>query len=155
MGSKIAGVVNQINEIAIPTEDFTQIEENVTLDSQNSRVWLMSSQKLKEGTPLILDCLYHSRKQSMFFLRFSGNCIAYLNKCVHMPFRLDCESPSIFDLDQGKIKCSMHGIIFDPETGTSLSPTMCTGKRLTAIEIEEDNVGIWLLDPNIGLLINQ
>ena len=68
-----------------------------------------------------------------------------------MPLRLDCESPVIFDLGKNKLKCSMHGIIYDPETGESLSPTMCTGEKLTPIEVEEDGAGIWLADKDVEL----
>lgn len=100
---------------------------------------------------MVLECEHNSKYISLILLRFSGVCYAYINQCVHMPFRLDCESKQIFDQRKNKLKCSMHGIIYDLETGESLSPTMCTGEKLTAVEVVENSAGIWINDPDQDL----
>lgn len=114
-------------------------------------LWLTESHKLVEGSPLVLECPYNSKIISLILIRFSGICRAYINQCVHMPFRLDCESKQIFDHRKNKLKCSMHGIIYDLETGESLSPTMCTGEKLTAVSVTENEAGIWVSDPELEL----
>lgn len=95
-----------------------------------------------------LDVLYSSEPSSVIVFRFKGNCLAYRNLCVHMPRRLDCEKDMIFD-DTGKnLRCSMHGIVYDPLTGESIS-TMCTGQKLTPVKVEEDNNNVWIIDKRV------
>ncbi len=118
-------------------------------DTSSMGVWVAKSRDVEERHHLVLDCLYRKVKTSLIIIRFSNQCYAYLNKCVHMPFRLDCENKDIFDQSRNHIKCSMHGIIYDPVTGVSLSPTMCTGEKLTSIGVREDEMGIWLEDEKI------
>lgn len=89
---------------------------------------------------------YKGKRQSIVIVRLDGQCHAYLNLCVHMPFRLDCEQQSIIDPSANRIKCSMHGIVYDPISGASLSPTMCTGEKLTRVALVENEQGIWLCD---------
>ncbi len=110
------------------------------------RLWIANSSEVKERSPIIFECTYNGKGESLLLIRYDGQCIGYLNKCVHMPFRLDCEKKTLFDHTRDKIKCSMHGIIYDPLTGESLSPTMCTGEKLNAINVVEDSAGIWIDD---------
>ncbi len=84
----------------------------------------------------------------MFIFRHQGRCIAYHNLCVHMPRKLDCESNVIFDETGQFLRCSMHGIVYEPLTGASIS-SICNGERLTSIEIEEDQEGIWITDRRV------
>lgn len=125
--------------------------------SEVSRCWWVGlSATIAEESYRIVDCLYQQKRASIIILRVAGQCFGYLNLCVHMPFRLDCElgleKNSVFDPQTGKITCSMHGITFDPQTGVALSPTMCTGARLTAIGVREDTRGIWVDDPAVEAL---
>jgi nitrite reductase/ring-hydroxylating ferredoxin subunit len=65
-----------------------------------------------------------------------------------MPRRLDCESNVIFDETEKLLRCSMHGIVYDPVTGASVS-SICNGEKLTSIEIEENQKGIWITDRRV------
>mgnify|MGYP000004674010 CR=1 FL=1 len=65
-----------------------------------------------------------------------------------MPRRLDCEKDMIFDAARENLRCSMHGIIYDPITGESLS-TMCTGEKLTPVRMQEDEEGVWIIDKRV------
>lgn len=62
-----------------------------------------------------------------------------------MPRELDCENDMIFDETGQYLRCSMHGIVYDPLTGESLS-TLCNGQRLTSVRVMEDETGIWIKD---------
>ena len=120
-----------------------------------ARIWVAHSDQLQNRDVLIVECIYMSRPSSVLVFRYENECFGYLNKCVHMPFRLDCEHKQVFDFNKDKIKCSMHGIIYEPTTGVSLSPTMCTGEKLTPICIAEVDGGIWIYDEKIEPLTNK
>lgn len=114
------------------------------------RLWVAASQSVPERGQLILACCYLGKINSVFVVRLEGICHAFLNRCVHMPFRLDCEQKTIVDPVANRIKCSMHGIVCDPISGASLSPTMCTGEKLTRIGLVENEQGIWLEDISVA-----
>lgn len=114
----------------------------------HKRIWIGTSDKLADGDYLRTEVVYAGKPTSVLVFRFNGQCYAYRNLCVHMPRELDCEKDMIFDASGQFLRCSMHGIVYDPLTGTSLS-TMCTGKRLTPIGIVEDPEGIWIKDKKV------
>jgi len=109
------------------------------------RIWVAASEQLADGGYLRLDIGHAGETISVIVFRFQGQCLAYRNLCVHMPRELDCEQDTIFDPSGRFLRCSMHGIVYEPETGESISE-ICAGKRLTPIGIVEDEAGIWIDD---------
>ena len=67
-----------------------------------------------------------------------------------MPRELDCERDMIFDETGQYLRCSMHGIVYEPRTGESVS-TMCNGERLTSVRVIEDEEGIWFNDKRVKI----
>jgi nitrite reductase/ring-hydroxylating ferredoxin subunit len=116
-----------------------------------ARIWVCRNDELKEGGYRQVEVAYANEPSSVVVFRYQGTCLAYRNLCVHMPRRLDCEKDMIFD-DTGKnLRCSMHGILYDPVTGESIS-TICTGEKLTRVKIQEDAEGVWILDKRVNPL---
>lgn len=114
----------------------------------DNRIWVCSSGHLAEGDYIRVKASYKGNPGSVVVFKHSDKHFAYLNRCVHMPRELDCEHNTIFD-DKGQLlRCSMHGIVYDPMTGESLS-TMCNGEKLTSIRIIEDQEGIWIKDKKV------
>jgi nitrite reductase/ring-hydroxylating ferredoxin subunit len=118
--------------------------------SNDDRIWIGPSEQLLEHQPLYLNVIYAGELIPIFIFRHKGRCIAYRNLCVHMPRRLDCESNVIFDETGRFLRCFMHGIVYEPLTGASVS-SICSGERLTPIEIEEDHAGIWITDRRVHI----
>lgn len=116
----------------------------------NRRVWVSTSQQLGERGQKIVRCTYRGQAASALVVRFAGQVVGYLNRCVHMPFRLDCESSDILDAARKHIKCSMHGIIYDPLSGASVSTALCTDRKLTRIRVIEQDDNIWLDDRKVA-----
>lgn len=114
-------------------------------------LWVCHSEALAEGAYRRLDVDYAGESASVIVFRLNGQCLAYRNLCVHMPRELDCERDMIFDDTGQKLRCSMHGIVYDPFTGASLS-TMCHQERLTPVKILEDESGIWIKDKRVKSL---
>lgn len=112
------------------------------------RVWVAKLTQLSEGGYLKRQVLYAGTIRTVVVFRCGGVVRAYLNLCVHMPRELDGEANTIFDASRERLRCSMHGIVYNPETGESLS-TMCTGQRLSAVRLEFDQQGIWIRDNRV------
>lgn len=115
---------------------------------EDSRLWVGNSNQLIEWDYLRLDVEFSGDPSSVVVFRYKGQCLAYRNLCVHMPRELDCEKDMIFDVNGLLLRCSMHGIVYDPLTGKSLS-TLCAGERLTSIKVQEDEQGIWIRDRRV------
>jgi nitrite reductase/ring-hydroxylating ferredoxin subunit len=79
-----------------------------------------ASDQLAEKKYLIVDLLYRGSPHSGIVFRFNGEVFVYLNQCVHMPRALNCERDTIFDEQRELLRCSIHGIVYDPVTGASL-----------------------------------
>jgi nitrite reductase/ring-hydroxylating ferredoxin subunit len=62
-----------------------------------------------------------------------------------MPRRLDGEEDKVFDHSGRYLRCSMHGIVYTPETGTSVS-AMCEGDQLRAVAVYEEDGEIGIAD---------
>jgi nitrite reductase/ring-hydroxylating ferredoxin subunit len=112
------------------------------------RVWICASNRIAEGAYLKAQVRYDGEPVSVVVFRHGGQCRAFKNLCVHMPRALDCEQDMIFDATGRYLRCSMHGIVYDPVSGTSLSE-ICRGQRLTSIDVVEDEQGIWLVDRHV------
>lgn len=101
--------------------------------------------ELANGQYRKLTMLFEGREEECLLLRFNGQVYAYINRCVHMPRRLDGEEARIFD-DTGRfLRCSMHGIVYTPQTGASVS-AMCEGEQLRAIAVYEHDGEIGIAD---------
>lgn len=110
------------------------------------------SKQLSEGQHLKLKIRFEGRDEECLVFRFDGKAYAYINRCVHMPRRLDCEQDRVFD-DSGRyLRCSMHGIVYTPETGTSIS-TMCEGDRLHDLAVYEEDGVVGLADFRVTSLV--
>ncbi|MGD0958961.1 MAG: Rieske 2Fe-2S domain-containing protein [Methylomonas sp.] len=103
------------------------------------------SSQIKELGKLALSVRYRGEKRDAILIRFKGTVYGYLNRCVHMPRTLDCEDNNIFDDTEHYLRCSMHGICYDPVSGESQSE-LCAGKKLTVIKVKEEDGWVYLID---------
>jgi nitrite reductase/ring-hydroxylating ferredoxin subunit len=75
---------------------------------------------------------------NIFIFRFNNHILAYVNHCMHMQKPLNCQEDTVFDRERQHLRCSMHGFVFEPETGVCLSP-VCEGRRLQKVKVIEEN----------------
>ena len=121
---------------------------SVTSSGNSGWVFVCNVDQLTDGACRRVDVLFKGAADSVFVLRYRGEVRAYRNYCVHMPRTLDCESSHVFDHENGHIRCSMHGIVYSPETGESISD-ICRGKRLTAVRVIENEQRIYIKDRRV------
>ncbi len=113
-----------------------------------TRIWVCPTDQLQEGGYLRVAVAYANEPSSVVVFRYKGEYLAYRNLCVHMPRRLDCEKDMIFDDTGQSLRCSMHGITYDPITGASTS-MICEGDKLTPVKVQVDGEGIWIFDKRV------
>ncbi len=109
------------------------------------------SEALLDGQHIKVKIKYEGRDEECLLVRFKDTAYAYINRCVHMPRPLDCEQNMVFDESGKYLRCSMHGIVYIPETGTSVS-AMCEGEKLRAVAVYEDNGEVGLADFRISAI---
>ncbi len=118
------------------------------MNFEPERIWVSRGDQLIEGSYLRMDVEYAGEIIPVVVFRYKGICKAFRNQCVHMPRQLDCELGTIFDSTGNYLRCSMHGIVYDPLSGISVG-TMCNGEQLTPIGIAEDDRGVWIQDMRV------
>jgi nitrite reductase/ring-hydroxylating ferredoxin subunit len=110
------------------------------------------SDRLSNGQHLKLQLVFEALREECIVFRFDGEVYAYLNRCVHMPRKLDCEQNQVFDKSGRFLRCSMHGIVYQPETGASVS-TICEGERLRAVALREEGGEIRIVDFRVSSVL--
>ena len=115
------------------------------------KIAVCPSHALAEGQCRKLKILFEGRQDECLLLRFDGKVYAYINRCVHMPRRLDCEQKTVFDHTGRYLRCSMHGIVYTPQTGTSVS-AMCEGDQLRALDVYEEDGEVGFADFRVATL---
>lgn len=113
-----------------------------------TRIRVCPGNQPEDGSYERLEVLFMDEPSSVVVFRFEGTCLAYLNRCVHMQRGLDCEDDTIFDDSGENLRCSMHGVLYEPATGEAIS-RLCQGEKLTAVDIEEDADGVWICDKRV------
>ena len=78
-----------------------------------------------------------------FVLNWQGEFHAYLNSCPHTQVNLNWMPNQFFDLESHYIQCSMHGAIFEPQSGVCIHGP-CLGQSLHSLPvyIQDDIVNI-------------
>ncbi|MEQ1530118.1 MAG: Rieske 2Fe-2S domain-containing protein [Methylococcales bacterium] len=88
---------------------------------------------------------------NVLVFRFAGQVFAYVNHCMHMHKALTCQEYAIFDEQRRWLRCSMHGFIFEPQTGVCVSP-VCEGQKLQSIRVAEEHGMIVFKEKHLQVL---
>jgi nitrite reductase/ring-hydroxylating ferredoxin subunit len=116
----------------------------------------IANQLLVENDFLTADIIIKRRsgqteKANILVFLFNGSVYAYINHCMHMQRRLNCQEDAIFDHERQRLRCSMHGFVFEPETGVCLSP-VCEGQKLQQIKLIEQGGMLSLHDKQAEII---
>lgn len=98
---------------------------------------LCPSDRLAEaGQAWVFDILEWGRPARAFALRFEGQVVAYVNRCLHVPVEMDWQPGEFLDAERRWIICSIHGASYHPRTGGCVGGP-CGRGRLKAIRVTE------------------
>lgn len=95
-----------------------------------------SDQLAERGTAFVFDVLHYRQPARAFVLRFDGQVVAYLNRCLHVPTEMDWQHGEFLDADREFIICSIHGATYEPREGRCVGGPCGRGK-LTALHVVE------------------
>jgi nitrite reductase/ring-hydroxylating ferredoxin subunit len=95
-----------------------------------------SDQLAERGTAFVFDVLHYREPARAFVLRFDGQVVAYLNRCLHVPTEMDWQHGEFLDGDREFIICSIHGAAYEPREGRCVGGPCGRGK-LTALQVVE------------------
>ena len=88
------------------------------------------------GRALVFDVLEYGQPMRAFALRFEGQVVAYLNRCLHVPTEMDWRAGEFLDNDKRFILCSTHGAAYEPIGGRCVAGP-CGRGRLTPVQVQE------------------
>lgn len=78
-----------------------------------------------------------------FVIRYNGKVHAYLNRCAHVPVRLDWQQGEFYDHSRLYLVCATHGALYAPDSGRCLGGR-CNGKHLTVLDVVERDGAVYL-----------
>jgi nitrite reductase/ring-hydroxylating ferredoxin subunit len=85
-----------------------------------------------------------------FVVRVDGSVRAYLNRCPHLRYPLNYLPDEFLTYDHGLIECSMHGAVFEKDSGLCVGGP-CLGRSLVGVPVRIEADSVWLaeeLDPD-------
>ncbi len=77
-----------------------------------------------------------------FLIYFNGQCYAYENSCPHTGVNLNWQKEQFFSLDGLYLQCSLHGALFEPDSGFCVRGP-CKGGSLKKTELVIENGAIF------------
>jgi nitrite reductase/ring-hydroxylating ferredoxin subunit len=106
-------------------------------EQEASPVRLCAADELVErGDAVVFDVVQWRDKATAFAMRFDGEVVAYLNRCVHVPTEMDWEYGKFLDSGRDFIMCSIHGASYNPSNGRCVGGP-CGRGSLTKLRVEE------------------
>ena len=106
---------------------------------------------LRKVDYLVRHIEYRKNRYTAILFYYQQKPYAYLNHCMHMKRRLDCQRDTIFDKEGKLLTCSMHGFVFEPSTGECLSP-VCAGQKLQSLKIVVEDDDIYFSDRHVQMM---
>ncbi|TCS43053.1 Rieske (2Fe-2S) protein [Reinekea marinisedimentorum] len=71
----------------------------------------------------------------VFAVKRDGQIFVYKNECPHLHTNLEYQADQFLDAEGALIECSVHGALFEIETGACLAGP-CQGESLIPVEFE-------------------
>lgn len=106
-------------------------------EQEAAPVRLCAADELVErGDAVVFDVIQWRDKATAFAMRFDGEVVAYLNRCVHVPTEMDWQYGKFLDSGRDFIMCSIHGASYNPSNGRCVGGP-CGRGSLTKLRVEE------------------
>lgn len=102
-----------------------------------------SADLVDSGDGVRFEVTHDGRPSAAFAVRFDGKVHAYLNRCAHMPVELDWMEGKFFDSEGLLLICSVHGAVYEPDSGRCLGGP-CFHGGLIPVAVEERDGAVWI-----------
>lgn len=106
--------------------------------------YLCESGVLEErGQAHVFDVMVWKQAARAFALRFDGQVVAYVNRCLHVPIEMDWQPGQFLDMDRRWILCTMHGAAYEPSSGRCVGGPCGQGRLLSISTREREGRVYW------------
>ncbi|MCW8922994.1 MAG: Rieske 2Fe-2S domain-containing protein [Gammaproteobacteria bacterium] len=78
---------------------------------------------------------HNGKTLAIFVIHREGQFHGYINSCPHTGINLEWQEDQFLDSEQSLIQCSMHGALFEIDTGHCIHGP-CAGDNLTPVPVE-------------------
>jgi nitrite reductase/ring-hydroxylating ferredoxin subunit len=97
----------------------------------------------ERGLAHVWDVMLYNAAARAFVMRFDGQLVAYLNRCVHVPTEMDWQHGEFLDMDRRWILCSIHGAAYEPADGRCVGGPCGRGSLTPVAVAERDGQVYW------------
>lgn len=80
--------------------------------------------------------------EEIILVKVNGNTYGWRNSCPHVGVGLDYGDGDCLT-EEGTLICSMHGALFEPDTGRCIAGP-CAGDQLQQVPIRIEDGQVWL-----------
>lgn len=84
-----------------------------------------------------------SEQKDAFLIYFNQRCYAYINDCPHTGVNLNWQEGQFLSVDGLFIQCSLHGALFEPDSGKCIYGP-CRGQSLKTLKLKVENGVVYL-----------
>ncbi|MBL8350069.1 MAG: Rieske 2Fe-2S domain-containing protein [Burkholderiaceae bacterium] len=98
---------------------------------------------VERGKAIVFDVLVWRQPARAFALRFDGELVAYVNRCVHVPMEMDWQPGEFLDQDRRWIVCATHGATYEPADGRCVGGPCGRGRLMRIAIAEIDGQACW------------
>ncbi len=116
--------------------------ENIAADPM-PQLLCTSEDLVERGKAIVFDVLQYGEPARAFALRFEGQVVAYLNRCLHVPTEMDWQEGEFLDMNREFIMCSIHGAVYEPQSGRCAGGPCGRGKLTSLRTVEQDGQVYW------------
>ena len=112
------------------------MDEPIAAEGREALLLCASSELVEKGHAHVFDVLHFREPARAFVLRFDGQVVGYLNRCLHVPTEMDWQYGEFLDSGKEFIMCATHGAVYEPLSGRCAGGP-CGRGRLTVIDAFE------------------
>lgn len=104
------------------------------IDGHHTGLVVAEAHEIAHATSRTFVLTCGTKKIDGFVVNFHGKFYAYVNRCCHIPMRMDWIENEFFTRDKRLLICPTHGASYDPTTGLCLDGP-CPGEYLETIPV--------------------
>lgn len=97
----------------------------------------IEDEKLQPGSARTFSWDVHGHRRGGFIARHATGVCAFVNRCPHWNLPLNDRDGRIYDPATRSLRCSVHGALFDPDSGVCTSGP-CEGGSLPPLRVSRE-----------------
>lgn len=136
--------VTEVDITILPKHTFIcDVADVPVVEEQQSLSFNLDQTQVANGFEA--EVMIDGQTQSVFLIRADDSIKAYINSCPHTGAKLNWEPARFLDSENLYIQCSIHGAIFEKNSGVCLHGP-CINQSLTPVDLLIENDKVYLFN---------